>query len=138
MFRQLLAHTIIEADVSQYGALVLNEAARPILKGQSRLEFRRQRAAARGAGSRRARGAGDAVIELDAADQQMFERLRAWRQETAKTQQVPAYVILHDRTLRELAQRRPRERTELEDISGLGAAKIERYGDALLSALQEG
>lgn len=141
VFRQLLAHTIIEADATRYGALVLNPAARPVLKGEMRLDFRRQRAPTGKAAARRGRLAGygdsSAHEELDIADQQVFERLRQWRLETARTQQVPAYVILHDRTLRELAQRRPAGQDALSEISGLGVAKIERYGEALLKVLAE-
>ncbi|MGC7411401.1 DNA helicase RecQ [Pandoraea pneumonica] len=133
VFRQLIAHGLIEPDSSQYGALILNAAARPVLKGETTLSLRRQRAVA----SKKSRFAGYAspAIELDPADQQLFDKLRAWRQDMAKTQQVPAYVILHDRTLRELAQRRPRHRDGLVDITGLGEAKIERYGEALVELL---
>ncbi|WP_150680532.1 DNA helicase RecQ [Pandoraea pneumonica] len=133
VFRQLIAHGLIEPDSSQYGALILNAAARPVLKGETTLSLRRQRAVA----SKKSRFAGYAspAIELDPADQQLFDKLRAWRQDMAKTQQVPAYVILHDRTLRELAQRRPRHRDGLVDITGLGEAKIERYGEALVELM---
>ncbi|WP_150562672.1 DNA helicase RecQ [Pandoraea cepalis] len=136
VFRQLIAHGIIEPDSSQYGALTLNAAARPVLKGETTLSLRRQRASV-GKKSRFAGYASSQAIELDTADQQLFEKLRAWRQEIAKTQQVPAYVILHDRTLRELAQRRPRHREGLADITGLGEAKIERYGEALVELLND-
>ncbi|ALS58790.1 MULTISPECIES: DNA helicase RecQ [Pandoraea] len=133
VFRQLIAHGLIEPDSSQYGALILNASARPVLKGETTLSLRRQRAVA----SKKSRFAGYAspAIELDPADQQLFDKLRAWRQDMAKTQAVPAYVILHDRTLRELAQRRPRHRDGLVDITGLGEAKIERYGEALVELL---
>ncbi|MBN9115595.1 MAG: HRDC domain-containing protein, partial [Pandoraea sp.] len=136
VFRQLIAHGIIEPDSSQYGALTLNAAARPVLKGETTLSLRRQRASV-GKKSRFAGYASSQAIELDTADQQLFEKLRAWRQEIAKTQQVPAYVILPDRTLRELAQRRPRHREGLADITGLGEAKIERYGEALVELLND-
>ena len=69
---------------------------------------------------------------LDAADQELFQALRLWRAETARTQGVPAYVILHDRSLREIASRRPTDITELLDIPGIGAAKADRYAEALL------
>ena len=134
VFRQLIAHGLIEPDSSQYGALTLNAAAKPVLKGETTLMLRRQRAAV-GKKGRFAGYASAPAIELDVADQKLFETLRAWRQDMAKTQQVPAYVILHDRTLRELAQRRPRHREGLADITGLGEAKIERYGEALVELL---
>jgi ATP-dependent DNA helicase RecQ len=105
-----------------------------VLKGETTLSLRRQRPTV-GKKSRFAGYASSPAIELDLADQQLFDKLRAWRQDIAKTQQVPAYVILHDRTLRELAQRRPRHREGLVDITGLGEAKIERYGEALVELL---
>ncbi|AKM29746.1 ATP-dependent DNA helicase RecQ [Pandoraea faecigallinarum] len=135
VFRQLIAHGIIEPDSSQYGALTLNAAARPVLKGETTVSLRRQQRPSAGKKSRFAGYASAPAIELDVADQQLFEKLRAWRQDVAKTQAVPAYVILHDRTLRELAQRRPRHREGLADITGLGEAKIERYGEALVELL---
>ncbi|AJP58465.1 ATP-dependent DNA helicase RecQ [Pandoraea vervacti] len=135
VFRQLIAHGIIEPDSSQYGALTLNAAARPVLKGETTVSLRRQQRPTAGKKSRFAGYASTPAIELDVADQQLFEKLRAWRQDMAKTQAVPAYVILHDRTLRELAQRRPRHREGLVDITGLGEAKIERYGEALVELL---
>ncbi|ODP34290.1 DNA helicase RecQ [Pandoraea sp. ISTKB] len=135
VFRQLIAHGIIEPDSSQYGALTLNAAARPVLKGETTVSLRRQQRPTAGKKSRFAGYASSQAIELDVADQQVFEKLRAWRQDMAKTQAVPAYVILHDRTLRELAQRRPRHRDGLVDITGLGEAKIERYGEALVELL---
>ena len=69
------------------------------------------------------------------ADEALFERLRAWRRETAAaTSAVPAFVVLSDRTLRALAAARPADEAELADVSGIGPAKLERYGAALLEA----
>ncbi|MDQ2702825.1 MAG: HRDC domain-containing protein, partial [Pseudomonadota bacterium] len=64
-----------------------------------------------------------------------FEALRAWRAEAARTQNVPAYVIFHDRTLREIALARPSDVDGLAGVPGVGAAKLERYGEALLALL---
>lgn len=61
--------------------------------------------------------------------------LRNWRAEKAREQGVPAYVILHDRTLRELAERRPNSPTALLEVPGIGLAKAERYGEDLLELL---
>jgi ATP-dependent DNA helicase RecQ len=66
-----------------------------------------------------------------------FEALRAWRAETAREQNVPAYVIFHDRTLREIALRQPARIDELAGVPGVGAAKLERYGAPLLELLRE-
>ena len=68
----------------------------------------------------------------------LFLALRAWRRETANEKGVPAYVILHDATLREIAARRPATLAELGEISGLGAKKLEAYGEAVLAVVAEG
>jgi ATP-dependent DNA helicase RecQ len=67
----------------------------------------------------------------------MLDRLKAWRLAEARTQAVPAYVILHDRTLAEIARVRPRDIAALGTIAGIGRAKLERYGDALLGVVHE-
>ena len=68
----------------------------------------------------------------------LFLSLRAWRRETANEKGVPAYVILHDATLREIAARRPATLAELGEISGLGTKKLEAYGEDVLAVVAEG
>jgi ATP-dependent DNA helicase RecQ len=70
-----------------------------------------------------------------AADPALFQRLREWRSEVARRQGVPAYVVFHDRTLNELAARRPSDLDELEALPGIGRTKLDRYGQALLEIL---
>jgi len=67
----------------------------------------------------------------------IFEQLRAWRGAAAKEQGVPAYVIFHDATLREIATRRPTSLAELGRINGIGEAKLARHGQAVLDTLAE-
>ena len=69
------------------------------------------------------------------ADPALFQRLREWRSEVARRQGVPAYVVFHDRTLTELAARRPADLIELEALPGIGRSKLDRYGKALLEIL---
>ena len=68
-------------------------------------------------------------------DEALFEELRALRKQLADEQNVPAYVVFSDATLAEMAARRPATQTELLDVSGVGQAKLERYGDAFLEAI---
>src|SRR4051794_22953418 len=68
----------------------------------------------------------------------LVERLRSWRRERARADEVPAYVVFHDSTLAEIAQRRPRSLVELSSVPGVGPTKLERYGDALLGVLANG
>jgi ATP-dependent DNA helicase RecQ len=129
--RQLLAAGLLYADASQYGALKLTDAARPVLKGETTLMLRRQVLARRKATKPKAVFPAD----LPPADAGIFDTLRQWRGQTAREQGVPAYVILHDRTLNELAMRKPQNLDELREVAGIGEAKAARYGAALLELL---
>jgi ATP-dependent DNA helicase RecQ len=132
--RQLIAGGLLYADAAQYGALKLTALARPVLKGETTLRLRRQ--AVRPKGSRR-KSAAAAAQPMAPGSEPLFERLRQWRAELAREQGVPAYVILHDKTLREVAERQPATLADLLDISGIGEAKAARYGAALLVTLSK-
>jgi ATP-dependent DNA helicase RecQ len=135
VFRQLLAAGLLHADAQAYGGLRLTDAARPVLKGEAALSLRKQAPRLPAKKSAPVARRSDALAALDAADMPRFDALRAWRAELARVQGVPAYVILHDKTLRELAARRPSRLPELLDIPGIGQAKVERYGETLLQLL---
>jgi ATP-dependent DNA helicase RecQ len=130
--RQLLAAGLLHADANHYGALKLTDAARPVLKGETTLMLRRQAPRVRGTKKRAA-----PMPLLPQGGDTLFDALRQWRAATAREQGVPAYVILHDRTLHELASLRPQTADELLTVAGIGAAKAERYGAALLAALRD-
>jgi len=129
VFRQLLAKGFLEVDIGGHGALRLAEAARPLLRGEQRLTLRRQVERKRG---RRERTPAGAAAALDAVGQALFDRLRAWRGEVARGHGVPAYVIFHDATLAGIAARAPSSLDELATVAGMGARKLEHYGEALL------
>jgi ATP-dependent DNA helicase RecQ len=82
---------------------------------------------------RRRSSAGDA--SLDAGGNALLDRLKAWRLGESRAQAVPAYVILHDKTLVDIAKMRPRTLDALGAIAGIGARKLERYGDALIGVV---
>jgi len=132
VLRQLVALGFARVDHDRHGALRLTEAARPVLRGDQRVALRRAVAAPRGRARSRT-----AAFDLPPGDARMLERLKAWRLAEARTQAVPAYVILHDRTLAEIARVRPRDIAALGTIAGIGRAKLERYGDALLGVVHE-
>ncbi|HEX5391992.1 MAG TPA: DNA helicase RecQ [Rhodocyclaceae bacterium] len=134
--RQLVVNGILMADHQRFGAMTLTDAARPVLKGEVTLMLRKPRKLPNGGKTPRFARTPE-KIDLDPADEALFEALRAWRTELAKEQGVPAYVILHDRSLREIAQLRPATRAELLNVPGIGEAKAERYGDALMKVLDE-
>ena len=138
VFRQLLAGGLLEADAQAYGALKLMEGARPVLKGETSLTLRRHAARTKGKfgkfgkTDKTSRTASNAAAENDSP---LVAMLRNWRAEKAREQGVPAYVILHDRTLRELAERRPDSPEGLLEVPGIGLAKAQRYGEDLLELL---
>ncbi|GIX35168.1 MAG: ATP-dependent DNA helicase RecQ [Lysobacteraceae bacterium] len=135
LFRQLLAAGMLEVDPEGHRGLRLAAAARSLLRGEARFEARLE-----AHGSQRARGVkhrpdtGMAAAS-DPEVQARFERLREARARLARAQNVPAYVIFHDATLRAIAKSRPASLQQLAGISGVGDAKLERYGAAMLEAL---
>ena len=74
---------------------------------------------------------------MDAGDRPLFDALRTWRAEMAREQSVPAYVIFHDRTLRDIARLRPAAISELARVGGIGGSKLGRYGEAVLEIVRE-
>jgi len=136
VFRQLAAAGLVHVDMTEHGALQLTEAAREVLKGQRRVELRRP-AKRKSTTTRSTTLRGAAASDLTPADAALFQLLREWRAATAREQGVPAYVILHDKTLRELAEVRPVSHGLLASITGMGSAKIEHYGEELLRLIRE-
>jgi ATP-dependent DNA helicase RecQ len=123
--RQCIALGLLEVDHDAYGALRLTPGSRAVLKGSRSVALRAWREGKRSA--RRAKAAAGAA-DLPAEAQELFERLRAWRLEAARRHGVPAYVIFHDATLREIARVRPSSLEMLRGIPGIGARKLEAYG----------
>jgi len=135
--RQLLAQGLLAVDSRGYNTLELTEASGAVLRGERRVPLRKEEA--RAARARSAGGRGTkrptAVEGLDAEATELFERLRAWRAATAKEQGVPAYVVFHDATLRAIATGKPVSRDALSGVEGIGASKLERYGDGVLAVV---
>ena len=132
--RQCIAHGVLEVDHDAYGALRLTEQSRPVLKGERSLMLRAWREAKR---SRRRAGAAALTADLPAEARELFERLRTWRVDAARRHGVPAYVIFHDATLKEIARVRPSSLDTLRGISGVGARKLEAYGSEIVGLVGE-
>jgi len=133
VLRQLVAAGLLEVDVEGHGALRLTPASSAVLKGGRSLSLRTEQATpARGRG----RSGRDAVaVQLPPEATSRFDALRRWRSDAAREQSVPAYVIFHDSTLREIALQQPGDIDALSRINGVGAGKLERYGPAVLETL---
>ncbi|ROO90421.1 ATP-dependent DNA helicase RecQ [Actinocorallia herbida] len=131
--RQLLAQGLLGVE-GDYGTLVLTEASGGVLRQERQVPMRREPERA----ARPAKAARSTVaVDLPDEAKPLFERLRAWRGATAKEQGVPAYVIFHDATLREVATRRPASLAELGTITGVGENKLNKYGEAILAVVTE-
>ena len=135
VFRQLIALGLIEVDYSAHGALKLTEASRPVLKGEQQVAMRHLSTGRKSGKKRASVTAGN--IELSSADNALLDRLKEWRRNEAQSQGVPAYVILHDSSLTEMAGLRPASDDALAQIGGIGAKKLERYGAALIKLIAE-
>ncbi|MGW0854459.1 DNA helicase RecQ [Streptomyces sp. NPDC002690] len=135
--RQLLAQGLLAVE-GEYGTLVLTDASATVLGREREVLLRKEpkRATERTAakGERRTKSAA-AAADLPTSAVPVFEALRAWRGATAKEQGVPAYVIFHDATLREIATLHPSTLAELGGVSGLGEKKLATYGEGVLEVL---
>lgn len=131
--RQLLAQGLL-ATHGEYGTLTVTDAAAEVLSGARSVMLRTEPERAL-----RSRGpkAAPAAADLEPAQAELFEALRAWRAGEAREQGVPAYIVFGDATLRGIAQARPTAITELDGISGIGAKKLEAYGEKLLAVVAE-
>ncbi len=139
--RQLLAQGILAVE-GDYGTLVLTDASNEVLYQGRQVRLRHDPArparvarVARVARAKPSRGDSTAPADLPEADAAVFEQLRAWRAAAAKEQGVPAYVIFHDATLRQIAALAPSTLAELAAVNGVGETKLARYGQQILDLL---
>ncbi|EYT84602.1 ATP-dependent DNA helicase RecQ [Streptomyces sp. Tu 6176] len=138
--RQLLAQGLLAVE-GEYGTLVLTEASGEVLRADRKVPLRKEPkrpATARSASSSSSgRGKGKAAVaELPAELLPAFEALRAWRAEQAREQGVPAYVIFHDATLREIVTLRPDSVAQLGTVGGVGEKKLATYGEGVIGVLK--
>ncbi|MEG8280048.1 DNA helicase RecQ [Streptomyces sp. AHA2] len=141
VIRQLLAQGLLAVE-GDYGTLVLTEASGAVLRREREVPLRKEpakpvtgRSGSSSGSGRTERKGKAAAVELPAQLLPAFEALRAWRAEQAREQGVPAYVIFHDATLREIVQAWPTSEAELGGISGVGEKKRVTYGEGVLEVL---
>ena len=128
VFRQMMGRDLVRPDPERHGALRMTECALPILKGEASIMLRNDTVKAAGR-----RPAVKALVSDE--DAPLLSALKAKRRALAEAQKVPAYVIFPDRTLIEMAEKRPRTLDEMARISGVGAKKLDRYGAAFVSVI---
>jgi ATP-dependent DNA helicase RecQ len=133
--RQLVAHGLLEVDVQGFGGMRLTPESWPVLKGQQPVALRRDAAPKKRERQPSSTGPRPAVELASPEEHALWQSLRQKRLELARQQQVPPYVIFHDRTLLEMAQTRPKNLLELAEVSGVGEAKLARYGEVFLQVI---
>jgi len=132
VLRQLIALGAVGVDAQAYNTLYLTEGSRAVLKGEVTVQLRESVSTPTTRRSRRAGATAPAAINLGVDAQVRFINLKAWRAEVAREHNLPAYVIFHDATLAEIAQRNPQNLDDLQGVSGIGEKKLQAYGDAVL------
>ena len=137
VFRQLVAGGFLESDVEAFGGLKLTEAAKPVLKGLSEVWLRRVVELGARKSSKVERGSRAKAGYAEVSDDPLWLALKAKRMELAKEHGVPPYVIFHDSTLLEIHQQKPASLSAMSRITGVGQAKLERYGDEFLQVLED-
>jgi ATP-dependent DNA helicase RecQ len=134
IFRQLYAAGILSLDITGYGRWTITDAGRAVLRGQTTIHLRQDAVTV---GKKAARKAAAAAALGDSEDdRELFRALRVRRSALAKAEAVPAYVVLPDRSLIDMVQRRPATIAEMAEVHGVGAAKLARYGKAFLEVVR--
>ncbi|MDH5784713.1 MAG: DNA helicase RecQ [Chromatiales bacterium] len=132
LYRQLIAHGLLAVDMEGHGGLHLTEASRPVLRGEQPLHLRKlSRKKSMKSRERKANRF------ADQGQDKLWQALRSRRQQLADEQGIPAYMIFHDATLGEMVENRPETLVQLAKISGVGAKKLDAYGEAFLDVLNE-
>ncbi|WP_034301581.1 DNA helicase RecQ [Herbaspirillum sp. RV1423] len=135
VLRQVIALGLLTVDHENYSALKLTEEARPVLRGEQKIQLRQYQKPVK---QKRTSSRSNYVeTGLTAEEQVIFDKLRWWRVETARKHNVPAYVIFHDATMREIAKARPSSLDDLRGVTGVGEKKLDTYGAEIISLIQE-
>jgi ATP-dependent DNA helicase RecQ len=138
MFRQLYAAGVINFDITSYGRWTITDRGRLVLRGKEKVELRREamhQPAAKG--KKLSKSSAAPVQALSNHDRALFEALRAARTDLAKKERVPAYVILADRSLLDMAHLKPDGREQMKLVHGVGQAKLDKYGDIFLGVIRD-
>ena len=137
LFRQLVARGLVDIDLDGYGGLRLSDSCRPLLRGEVTLELRRDLKPV--TSSKSSSSGGSPASQLVRGDErEQWEALRTLRRKLAEEHSVPPYVIFPDSTLLEMLRSQPTSLAEMARVSGVGARKLERYGEAFLEVLSGG
>jgi len=137
IFRQLHGAGIIALDITGYGAWTVTAAGRRVLKGAEKVTLRKDTLKPATRKAARASLNAAALADGGSGDTALFEALKRRRSELAKEQGVPAYVVFADKTLIDMARRKPTNTAELGAVHGVGAAKLRQYGEVFLDTIRQ-
>ncbi|WDE07725.1 DNA helicase RecQ [Thalassomonas viridans] len=132
VFRQLVSRGYIYVDMDSYGAFKLTEKCRPLLRGEQSIELRKDNT-----GKVKKKKVSKAAAAVPEHAQPLWEALRALRKQLADEHGVPAYTVFHDSTIMEMISSRPENKQALLNISGVGASKLDKYGEQFLAVIAE-
>ncbi len=137
IFRQLYAGGVISLDIAGYGSWGITPLGREVLRGKTKVELRSEALVERGDKQRRrpAPTTGGGAQALPPADAALLETLKKLRRTLAAAKNVPAYVVFPDKTLLDMVHLKPHTRDQMAMVHGVGAAKLEQYGEAFLTAV---
>ena len=136
VFRQMVASGLLKVDIEGKGGFQLTPKSRPIIKGEQKFLVRRDPVSDNKKVSSSRNDHRD-DLQLTPESEQLWEKLRALRLELAREQNIPAFVIFHDSTLKDLVRNLPRSLGEMRQISGIGERKLDLYGDRFLTVILE-
>jgi ATP-dependent DNA helicase RecQ len=133
--RQLVVQGFLRVDAARFGALVLTKESREVLRGEQDVRLREDPVVVRSRRTNRSASRGE---DIEIVDIVLWEALRECRQQLAAEHNVPPYVVFHDSTLRQMVNERPTDPEALLEISGVGQAKLDKYGEAFLGVIRQG
>jgi len=132
IFRQLIARNLLAVDIEGYGALLLTETCRSVLRGEQTLMLRKESFR-----KAKAKKTGKSKYAINDHEQKLWDALRECRRKLADEQGVPPYVIFHDATLMQMLEHRPQNRQQFAQLSGVGERKLEQYADDFIGVINE-
>ena len=137
VLRQVIALGLLTVDHENYSSLKLTEEAKPVLRGEQKIQLRQYQKPVKPKRTSSSSKSNYVETHLSTEEQTIFDKLRWWRVETARKHNVPAYVIFHDATMREIAKAKPSSLDDLRGVTGVGEKKLETYGAEIISLIRE-
>jgi ATP-dependent DNA helicase RecQ len=137
VLRQVIALGLLTVDHENYSSLKLTEEAKPVLRGEQKIQLRQYQKPVKPKRTSSSSKSNYVETDLSTEEQTIFDKLRWWRVETARKHNVPAYVIFHDATMREIAKAKPSSLDDLRGVTGVGEKKLETYGAEIITLIRE-